>query len=1144
MRIVRLDLLAFGPFTEKVLDWSDAPDRLQIVLGRNEAGKSTSLRAVLGLLFGIDARTPDAHVHPYPDLRLGGILEARSGARIDVVRRKGTKGTLRDRTGEPIDEAPLRAMLRGVDLDAYRALYGLDHESLRLGADALERAQGRVGESLFDAGLGGLAVGPAIQAFGEEAEELWSPKARTRPLAEALRMFSEARKRARDEATSPEALPAQERGIEEARARASRAEAERIELSEERQRLRRIVRVSPGLDRRAALVAARAALGPVALLPESATSDREEAFAARLEASAKITRITREIEEHRERLARARVPRAILEMGEAIERARELASLAQGDAPERARIEGEIVAVDEIVRGLEAKLGAGAALDAPGPSPEAISETVLARDKAVVFVSEAEARLAELSREREVLVDKLGAAPPPLDTTRLVAAVEVASQASDVPGEIARETLDIDALSRRLDASLASLGLFRGDPDELTRLPVPAVEVCERAEKAQLERDERRRSLADRALELERRAGDRARDLEALLAAGAPPDEAELGAARAERDEAIDALERGEARARSVRDAVARADDLADRLRREAARVERRAQLLADRDAASEELSRVRDQQAALDDDEARARAALAAAFAPCGIAPLGAAEMVRWLARRAEIVEMILERDTRRARVALARAELDETLRALEAALSELAGVGAARSTTPPTLALLLAEARAAVNRADAARVAREEAVRALAEHDAKIERARVDLASKTADRDRRIGEVARLLEGLGLDAHVGLGEATARAADRVELSRRRTELEQLRGAVAKLEQRAAELRETVALVDAACGSELDGLATEPAARALAMARRFSDARDHDVARRSLAQSLVTLEASLEDESARLAKAAQKLADLASVAGVAEEDLPRAEAASREAARLDREIDEVEREIRAEAGASTFDELAAERQSLAGVDLVARIEELDGLVEEAASRRDHEHRTAGGLEAGLRSLELRGEAADHALAAEGHLARAATLLRRYIAARLAKRMLEREVERYRERHQTPILRRAEALFTRLTRGRYEALRVIVDAERPELCCVRGGKEVAISGLSDGTRDQLYLALRLATIERHAAYGEPMPLLLDDVFVHFDDDRTRAALEVLAEIAPSIQVLLFTHHERVVELAERAPRLPFALTRL
>jgi uncharacterized protein YhaN len=73
--------------------------------------------------------------------------------------------------------------------------------------------------------------------------------------------------------------------------------------------------------------------------------------------------------------------------------------------------------------------------------------------------------------------------------------------------------------------------------------------------------------------------------------------------------------------------------------------------------------------------------------------------------------------------------------------------------------------------------------------------------------------------------------------------------------------------------------------------------------------------------------------------------------------------------------------------------------------------------------------------------------------------------------------------------------------------------------------------MSDGTRDQLYLALRLATLERHLAQAEPLPFIVDDILINFDDDRTAATLKVLAELAKKTQVILFTHHARLKELA-------------
>jgi uncharacterized protein YhaN len=75
--------------------------------------------------------------------------------------------------------------------------------------------------------------------------------------------------------------------------------------------------------------------------------------------------------------------------------------------------------------------------------------------------------------------------------------------------------------------------------------------------------------------------------------------------------------------------------------------------------------------------------------------------------------------------------------------------------------------------------------------------------------------------------------------------------------------------------------------------------------------------------------------------------------------------------------------------------------------------------------------------------------------------------------------------------------------------------------------------------------LRLATLERQAALAEPLPLILDDILIHFDDERAGAALRVLAEHARGTQVVLFTHHARIVELAERMiPRDGLRVSRL
>ncbi|MBS3998531.1 MAG: hypothetical protein KGZ67_14560, partial [Hydrogenophaga sp.] len=90
----------------------------------------------------------------------------------------------------------------------------------------------------------------------------------------------------------------------------------------------------------------------------------------------------------------------------------------------------------------------------------------------------------------------------------------------------------------------------------------------------------------------------------------------------------------------------------------------------------------------------------------------------------------------------------------------------------------------------------------------------------------------------------------------------------------------------------------------------------------------------------------------------------------------------------------------------------------------------------------------------------------------------------------------------------------------------------PRLFGVRpDGKPVDVAGMSEGSRDQLYLALRLAALELQIDQGRALPLIADDLFINFDDRRTAAGLQVLGELSRRMQVVFLTHHEHLVPLA-------------
>jgi len=121
-------------------------------------------------------------------------------------------------------------------------------------------------------------------------------------------------------------------------------------------------------------------------------------------------------------------------------------------------------------------------------------------------------------------------------------------------------------------------------------------------------------------------------------------------------------------------------------------------------------------------------------------------------------------------------------------------------------------------------------------------------------------------------------------------------------------------------------------------------------------------------------------------------------------------------------------------------------------------------------------------------------------------------------------------------LEKSGKVFSEMTRGRFD--RLTVDFNEQDIPVLMGrrmnGTTVAVDGMSEGTRDQLYLSLRLAALDRHLENHQPMPLILDDLLMTFDNPRAGAILSQLAALSKRTQVFLFTHHEHLVELCRQS----------
>ncbi|MGH6839982.1 MAG: ATP-binding protein, partial [Methylocella sp.] len=145
-----------------------------------------------------------------------------------------------------------------------------------------------------------------------------------------------------------------------------------------------------------------------------------------------------------------------------------------------------------------------------------------------------------------------------------------------------------------------------------------------------------------------------------------------------------------------------------------------------------------------------------------------------------------------------------------------------------------------------------------------------------------------------------------------------------------------------------------------------------------------------------------------------------------------------------------------------------------------------------------------------------------------------YVEMALAKDLLSAAMDKIRAEQKDPLILRASALFSASTKAAFGGIETDIDEHGNPVVVGRraSGEPVRISQMSDGARDQLFLAFRIASIEQYCAVAEPLPFVADDLLVHFDNDRGAAALGLLAELGKTTQVMLFTHHRHVRKDAE------------
>lgn len=1154
MRLMRLDLRAFGPFTDRVVDFSGGDAGLHVVYGPNEAGKSSAMRALWSLLFGIPVRTGDDFVHKMRNLRIGGALRHSDGTQIEFSRLKRNKDSLVDPGDRPLPETALVRFLGGVDLKAFQTLFAIDHERLVAGGREILDGKGEVGESLFAAGLGVAGLRKVMRELEVEAEKLFAPRAQNPVINAAVARYERLIAASRDAALAG----GDWRALEASKAaHASELEGIRAQirrLGAERERLRRIQACKPLIGRRAGTIARLEELGSVVRLRPGFGEERREALGAMLRATGDGERAGKERADLQARIASLDVPQAVLDLDEDVQALHRRLGAYLKSAEDLPRREAEAASAGRRAEALLRSLRPDLELD----RVEEISLTraqfgrlrTLGAEWTGLLAGRDGARIAQadLETEREAARASVAALPSNRDGLELSRILARARRLGDAEGAVRKGRRNRALLEERCRLDLAALGRWTGDLEGLLAAPLPAAETVDRfdGELASVQAD--RDAIEDRLRALRSEAEDLREKGRALQMAGDVPTEADLAALRARREAGWHLVRRSWLEgldssvpevadwagtgplAESYEAAVARADETADRLRREAARVEALAATVARAERLDGQARRLEEERGAILRRREAVEAEWRAAWVPAGFEPGRPREMRAWLGGRDRLAAAA-------ALVANARDEADAQAEAVDDARRELAG-GLERLGEP-------------AGREDETLEERTERAQGVADAIAAAASRRADLEKRVADIERRLpskraladqaadrlatwqAEWALALAPLGMPVQTTPDEAEAVVATLTDL------LEQARAARLGSE-RAGKIRQDMerfeADVDAFARRAAADLSGKPAAEAVSvLTRRLDKARADQATRNQLVERAGTLDAEIHEAGRRRAQAQDALGALCVEAGgVAPQDLEACEQRSRAASDAEAERAEVEARLAEAGGGLPLDEVIRQADAVDGDSLPGQIAEIAAALEDLEHRRDGVQKSLGGLEEKMAALLHGRPAAEDAQEASGVLTQVREGVERYLPLKLASLVLRREVERYRALNQDPVLRQANEVFQRLTCGAFQGIRTDCDdQDRPVLVGARrGGEAVAVGGMSDGTRDQLFLALRLASLARYLEMNEPMPLVVDDILVNFDDARAAATLEVLGHLSRSTQVILFTHHRRVCELAE------------
>ncbi|MCK4445748.1 MAG: AAA family ATPase [Candidatus Marinimicrobia bacterium] len=1172
MKIKQLDLIAIGPFTKRNIAIEDNINDFHIIYGVNESGKSSALNALRYLLYGIPDRTSYDFLHQYAKMRIGGILRHSDNSHIEFIRRKGKKNTLYSPDDEyALKENALDHFLSNVDSDRFNTMFGIGHSDLVAGGQEIIRGGGALGQALFSAGTGISDFRKLLVYLQTEAEKLFTPTARKRKINQILNKLNENHREIRAIRLLSSVWQKHDRELRQTEKLRTSIEEEISKKRKQIHHLDRIRSAYPLIAQRKSLQNLYDQFKEAVLLPDG-FGDQVREYIHKLRTAQEMEGIIQiNIKEIEKSIREIVISERILKGRSTIKDLfKELGSYqkAQKDRNDlQTRISGLSREAKSILREFDNSLKIENA-EKYRLKKVQIEKIRSLSSKCVSINSQnedCEKNIQRLKNQLEIKSKDISQLNTPVRCDELKKAVEKSIQSLILEKQFYNEQAEIQKDVKIIEKSLAQQNLWKKDPEELDDLILPSMETIEEYSNiydkliGKIERTEEVISDLD----------DQISKSDGLIAEiqlkHEVPTEIDLINARNQRNTGWklirSKLENAKIPEKAVSDftfsikpdtdlpeafeiSMENADNIADRLRREADRVANKAKLIAERQVLINKSNKEKDSLDKLKMQLKSAEKNWFKEWKTVGIEPLSPRRMRTWTLNQNNLIEKYRTIQERISKNKNLKSAFEDHTRILTDCLGKFK-ISIKDKTKNLSELINIAE----------------KFIKQQEENFIEYNRLRTEIKLHEAELNSAIRESVSLQNKLETwqqawgKAVVPLGLAEDATPEQASIV-----MDEISSLFKKLEE-ASILKSRIKGID----RDADNYIYKAKEFVREVAPELYDLNIEEVISELnfiLNQSLKA-EMELDNNNKQLKKEIErkkinneqivnikvKLDEMCREAKCNENaQLLMAENNSKERRRIEKELKLVEARLTELSAGTMIEDFIAEAEkvdfdSIEGdlLKLEDQIKDLEFQKSQLDEKIGEEKNELGKMDGNSRTAELEEKRQEILATLENDVLN-------YSRFKIGEIILTNVIEKYRKEHQDPVLQKTNRLFSKLTVGSFRGVRAEIDEKgQPYLVGVRAENNeiVKIEGMSDGTIDQLFLALRLASLENYLEMNEPMPFIVDDILIKFDNQRAIATLKILSELSKKCQVLFFTHHQHLVDLAiNHIPKTGYCLYNL